>query len=788
MKTNKKAIQAGLKHRTNTLLALSLFLALLASTTASPTTKASEEIPQEAEPTIHYSIHNLDHFDAYSYIVLCPLGILTSLGLFLGHIFSKELRKSPGDLVMMVAFADLLLSIHWFSSAIHTYYFAGADKDPVGGGYSTFCIAEAYVAVFAASIEGVYNVAFIVFILLRVRNLNMKKLSTVYFHALAVGFGTFMLVYQSLKGNIGRSQYGSCSMVKTSAVGLSFGVALMLTIIVLGTYVIWYTLRVLPQHTKELADLKRNFVNFYKRYILFIICLWSLILFTFLCQNIGKNENDYVLGVPIHPTFKGILFNLGKLGNLSKAMTGTLLFYARLSDPLIKHNIWYPFKSTLKKLKGEATPQQAKELRSELASNTNDLMWINMLSTKLKESLHRTLMGCIAAYYPDILNQRFDKDAPLSKKDSQDLLIIDVKADALMKQYKLPEDKPLMNCTFTVYAPRMFARVVSTFFKPINFAKSLCIFENDAKIKKFAENKDGQGGKSGEFFFLSHDRRIILKTTNEKEAAVFIKILHSYTTHFTQMPTSQIGRIFGLFDVNFEDAGRSVKLFVMEALDPLYKNSILRKYDLKGSTVNRSCLESYDGVDIESKISTVMKDNDFEEIEDQIELNDQARSSLINSLSADVAFFKMHKIIDYSLIISVVDMTELPPNYLIDELRSRNHHIFKCAKHSNLCYFIGVIDYFQLFDFNKALERFAKKVMKCNLKLDTSAQPPKKYGERFKNKMGEYFIERLNTETSITGSGGTGGTGGEEEDQERLIGRIGGADGGSGGERGLIEG
>lgn len=57
---------------------------------------------------------------------------------------------------------------------------------------------------------------------------------------------------------------------------------------------------------------------------------------------------------------------------------------------------------------------------------------------------------------------------------------------------------------------------------------------------------------------------------------------------------SQIGRIFGLFDVNFEDAGRSVKLFVMEALDPIYKDSILRKYDLKGSTSNRQELSEMD--------------------------------------------------------------------------------------------------------------------------------------------------------------------------------------------------
>jgi Phosphatidylinositol-4-phosphate 5-Kinase len=77
---------------------------------------------------------------------------------------------------------------------------------------------------------------------------------------------------------------------------------------------------------------------------------------------------------------------------------------------------------------------------------------------------------------------------------------------------------------------------------------------------------------------------------------------------------SQIGRIFGLFDVNFEDAGRSVKLFVMEALDPIYKDSILRKYDLKGSTSDRSTLKDKAellNVKTQDYVKGVLKDNDF---------------------------------------------------------------------------------------------------------------------------------------------------------------------------------
>jgi Phosphatidylinositol-4-phosphate 5-Kinase len=95
-----------------------------------------------------------------------------------------------------------------------------------------------------------------------------------------------------------------------------------------------------------------------------------------------------------------------------------------------------------------------------------------------------------------------------------------------------------------------------------------------------------------------------------------LNILQNYSGYFAENKVSQIGRIFGLFDVNFEDAGRSVKLFVMEALDPIYKDSILRKYDLKGSTSDRNALSSIEAAKIkkEDVVKVVMKDNDFKAV------------------------------------------------------------------------------------------------------------------------------------------------------------------------------
>lgn len=693
-------------------------------------------IPSEPIPRIEYNSLLMDHFDAYAYMVISPLGILTALGLFLGHVFSKELRKSPGDLVMMITVAELLLSTHWFSSALRTQFFTKDDKISSG-----FCTFEAYFALIGGTLETFYNFAFLLYIFFQVRYLNAKKIKTMYLHVMAIGMTIITVIYQDIKNNLGRNKYGSCSVATVSTSSLIFGGTLMLVIFGFAIGVVSYTNRVLPQHTRELAKLKRNFVNFYKTYIYMIIYLWALIFLNFLFQNLGENQNDYnPRDTPIKYTFKGYIFNLGKLGNLSKALTPVLLFYVRLRDPLIKQNIWYPFKTTFKKLKGEINPENSKDLQSELVSNTNDLMWINMLSTTIKESLHRTLLACIGAFYPELMESRLTFNVPLTNKDVEDICIYHVNAKELMKSMDLGEEHPLLGCTFTVYAPRLFSRIVASFSRSIDFRRSLDIITNAAKIKKLSESTDGQGGKSGEFFFLTEDRRLILKTTNDTEAKVFLKILRSYTGHFDTFRNSQIGRIFGLFDVNFEDAGRSVKLFVMEALDPIYKDSILRKYDLKGSTINRKELENPHEYDKTSKIAPVMKDTDFEIIDENIKLVENARRNLLASLNADVSFFEMHKIIDFSLIISVVDMNSLPPGYIANELEQQNNHIFKCAETPNLCYFIGIIDYFQLYDLNKRVERYFKSTVKCNCNLDTSAQPPKKYSKRFKDKMEEYFV------------------------------------------------
>ena len=60
--------------------------------------------------------------------------------------------------------------------------------------------------------------------------------------------------------------------------------------------------------------------------------------------------------------------------------------------------------------------------------------------------------------------------------------------------------------------------------------------------------KSGEGaGKSGSFFFFSHDHKFIVKTMVIDELKLYLKLLPQFTEHFKENPRSLLARIFGVF-------------------------------------------------------------------------------------------------------------------------------------------------------------------------------------------------------------------------------------------------
>ena len=101
--------------------------------------------------------------------------------------------------------------------------------------------------------------------------------------------------------------------------------------------------------------------------------------------------------------------------------------------------------------------------------------------------------------------------------------------------------------------------------------------------------KAGEGqGKSGSFFFFSHDRRFIIKTMNHHEYKAFINMFKDYYKHILNNENSLLARIYGIFTVTKEKL-MPVHLILMGNTVKLHgKGEWLRHiFDLKGSLSGR---------------------------------------------------------------------------------------------------------------------------------------------------------------------------------------------------------
>lgn len=118
------------------------------------------------------------------------------------------------------------------------------------------------------------------------------------------------------------------------------------------------------------------------------------------------------------------------------------------------------------------------------------------------------------------------------KGSGEELNIIDIKGEQLMKYFQCGQDQQILNCKLTAYCPTLFKNVLSSYYDKVDFINSLDLMLNEERINKSVTSNDGEGGKSGQMFFLTHDKRLILKTTNDEEAGLLIKILEDYSGHF----------------------------------------------------------------------------------------------------------------------------------------------------------------------------------------------------------------------------------------------------------------
>ena len=70
-----------------------------------------------------------------------------------------KVRKMPGEIILCISISELILSIHWFISAVYDLW---KGKGPLNSGY--FCQINSMFSVMAGTGDLIYNVAFCLYI------------------------------------------------------------------------------------------------------------------------------------------------------------------------------------------------------------------------------------------------------------------------------------------------------------------------------------------------------------------------------------------------------------------------------------------------------------------------------------------------------------------------------------------------------------------------------------------------------------------------------------------------
>lgn len=169
----------------------------------------------------------------------------------------------------------------------------------------------------------------------------------------------------------------------------------------------------------------------------------------------------------------------------------------------------------------------------------------------------------------------------------------------------------------------------------------------DSLTKSQPVVSDSQG-RSGARFFNSHDKLCVIKTLTSEEVEQMHHLLKQYHPYVVERHgRTLLPQYLGMYRLTVE--GTETYMVVMRNI---FSNhlTVHRKYDLKGSTVDREASDK----EREKELPT-LKDNDFVRDGVKIFIGEDAKEKLLETLNVDVEFLCKLNLMDYSLLLGVHD-------------------------------------------------------------------------------------------------------------------------------------
>ena len=334
-----------------------------------------------------------------------------------------------------------------------------------------------------------------------------------------------------------------------------------------------------------------------------------------------------------------------------------------------------------------------------------------------------------------------------------------------------------LDVTVIEYAPKIFA-----------YLRNLEHIDIDSMADSFLPKNNKHGisesqGKSGSFFISTDDNQYMVKTLRVDEFDLIRKtFLNEYVSYITRNTSSLLCRIYGMYTVKIGQ-DLEILIIVMRNVIGEFKDNIIAKYDLKGSSANR-----ISDFDMEKSDSGTMKDLNFNQFEHGIMIDRDSIKRFRKLTKYDSYFLSRMELMDYSLFLVKLTLTkeqaidlfgdkirekqekyfnelmisntikescsimnndqslkinlenlnfdELQPKKSITQKGQIFHHtkyykqyLFP-ALNPGSAYILAIIDYFQIFNFFKVVESGLK--TKFGKKKDkVSCVDPKTYSKRF---------------------------------------------------------
>ena len=417
-------------------------------------------------------------------------------------------------------------------------------------------------------------------------------------------------------------------------------------------------------------------------------------------------------------------------------------------------------------------PEMTKPFNDNSTSTVDQFDWLEKHA--LEFFMRDILLGIAHCLYNSKENYK-NGQLDLQNKANEET----IKHHITLKNFEFKEkekgvvESGYLNVNIIEYAPKIFA-----------YLRNLEDIDIDEMIESFLPHNNQKGisksqGKSGSFFISTDDNYYMVKTLRVDEFELIRHtFLNKYVQYLTYNKESLLCRIYGMYNIILSQ-GDEMLIIVMRNTLGDFKDNIIAKYDLKGSTANRRS-----DFDMEKNDSSTMKDLNFNEFEHGIMLNKKHIKHFRNMTKLDSTFLRDLELMDYSVFLVKLTLSKEQAidifgreifekqnnafnDMMISEsvndtennnLGSNSDDNLKINKNSKprtsiiglgqyfntkhyknylfpsltpgVAYILAIIDYFQMFNFYKYVESGLKTKFSKNAE-GVSCVDPKTYSDRF---------------------------------------------------------